>query len=150
MIQRKQTLFFFVALVLTLLCLCMPVGYITPQGMGTDMIIYNLGVRGIDIAGYTGWPLMILLLVACSLCAVTIFLYHNRRLQMRLCVWMEVLYAAWYIYLLWPVFHVFGMIGSFRANWTTCLPFISIVLCMMAHHAIKKDEDLVRSADRIR
>lgn len=42
MIQRKQTVFLFLALVATICCLCMPVGTFVQQGMGTDSTVFNL------------------------------------------------------------------------------------------------------------
>ena len=51
MIQRKQTLYLLLALIITVICLCLPVATLVPQGMGVDMPMYNLWV--VDII--SGW-----------------------------------------------------------------------------------------------
>lgn len=150
MIQRKQTLFLLAALVLTVICLCFPIGYISPKLMGADAVIYNLGVKGVQFSSYLGWVFMLILVLVCTICVAAIFCFQRRRLQMKLCTLCEVLCAAWYIYLLYSSFMIFSGMGNFRLNWTAVLPLVNIVLFAMAHSGIKKDEDLVRSADRIR
>ena len=42
MIQRKQTLFLLLAVIVCALCLFLPVGSVEPKGMGADSLIYNL------------------------------------------------------------------------------------------------------------
>lgn len=44
MIQRKQTVFLIIALLFTVACLCMPVGTLSFDKMGSDAIVYNLWV----------------------------------------------------------------------------------------------------------
>ena len=44
MIQRKQTLFLLLAVIVCALGLFFPIGSIAPEGMGTDSMVYNLGV----------------------------------------------------------------------------------------------------------
>ena len=148
MIQRKQTVFLILALVLTIVCLCMPLGHITPKGMGEDLVVTNLGIA--QALNYTGWPLMALLLITCPLNIFAIFAYSKRKMQMKLCTTCVVVCTLWYAYYLVSLMNTYTMLGAFRMNWTLCLPLVAIILYLMAHHAIKKDDDLVRSADRLR
>lgn len=148
MIQRKQTVFLFFALALTVICLSMPIGHITPKGMGTDIVVTNLGIR--ETVNYTGWPMLAFLLVTCPLNILAIFSYNNRKLQMRLCTWCIIMCAAWYVYYLFAFFNTYTMVGTFSMNWTVALPLVSVILYWMAHRGIKKDDELIKSADRIR
>ena len=68
MIQRKQTLYLLLSLVVTVACLCMPVAKLEPQGMGLSTLIYNLGtvVPGVGV-GFGNWPLFALLVVTVPL-----------------------------------------------------------------------------------
>ncbi len=150
MIQRKQTLFLLAALILMIICLCFPIGRISPKMMGADAIVYNIGVSNIQFSNYKGWPFMVILLLNCTLCVAAIFTYNRRRLQMSLCTWGEVFCAVWYGYFIYSVLMVFRSLGAFNMNWTACLPLASTILFGLAHHYIKKDDNLVRSADRIR
>ena len=45
MIQRKQTIFLLIALVLNIVCLCLPVGRFVSQTMGADATLTNLWIR---------------------------------------------------------------------------------------------------------
>ncbi len=90
-----------------------------------------------------------LLLVALPL--ANIFLYRNRRRQMRLCNWVVVLGMAWYAaYIGLSVMLLQQTQATFSPALCAALPFLSIVLTLLAHRAVKKDEELVRAADRIR
>lgn len=151
MLQRKQSLFLLLSLICALVCLCLPIGTIAPiTSMGTDLIVNNLGLKGASFSSYMGWPLYAVLVLNCALCVITIFLYKNRTLQMKFCSIQIVLYGIWYVYYIYSVLETFPVLGIFKMNWSVSLPLVSIILCAMAHKGIKNDEELVRSADRIR
>ena len=64
MIQRKQTVFLLLALIVTLVCLCLPVGKFVPQTMGVDMPMYNLWlVDGNGGHDFSVWPTFAILLI---------------------------------------------------------------------------------------
>jgi hypothetical protein len=78
--------------------------------------------------------------------------YKNRDLQMKLCfiniALMLVLFAA--------VFYYYNIIKSslllINSSITVAalFPVVSIILCFLAYKTIKKDDELVKSADRLR
>ena len=39
---------------------------------------------------------------------------------------------------------------SFQLGWALCLPAVSVIFSYLANHAIRRDEMLVRAADRLR
>lgn len=150
MIQRKQTVFLLLALVATVVCLCLPLGHFVPNGMGGDAVMYNLwiandGVRSFDVA-----PLFAILLVSCPINIAAILTYKNRPLQSRLCLVNIFLMIVWGI--LCGVFsrNDLDMDASFHVSFATALPFVAMVLYFMAKKGIDADERLVRAADRIR
>ena len=79
---------------------------------------------------------------------VAIFAYKTRRTQMKLILVGIVLMVIWYILL------------AFSINWTdlrlyhwhisSILPLLVVVLNIMAYKGVKKDENLIKSMDRIR
>lgn len=152
MIQRKQTLFILAAVILSIACLCLPIGTFGDGG-ANSATEYNLWMT--NEAGqkfFTTWPLFAILVPSAALGAYTIFLYHNRIVQARLCSFNMLLLIGWYI-----VFSVFGnLLGgdasgmSFTPSWASFLPAFAIILYFMARKAILADEKLVRAADRIR
>ena len=151
MIQRKQTVFLLLALILTIICLCLSLGNIEPKGMGVSSIVYNLGIKdGNGVFAFSIWPLFALLLLSCPLALTAIFSYKNRLFQARLCVWTIVFNAAWYLYAGYCWLNLPADSGTFKPSFTICLPLISMSFYEMARRGIMKDERLVRAADRIR
>lgn len=151
MIQRKQTLYLLLSLIVTVACLCMPVAMLEPQGMGLSTLIYNLGTvvpdRGIN---FSNWPLFALLVVTIPLEACAIFLYRKRPLQAKLCSWSIVFCLAWYVYYAFALLNGFGHEYTVHLQFAACLPLFAIVALVLARRGIIHDEKLVRSADRIR
>jgi hypothetical protein len=153
MIQRKQTLFLLAAIVMTVICLCMQIGSFKAAGLQVGRV-YNLwftdplGHRHFDT-----WPLMAILLPTAALGTYTIFIFHNRKVQALFCALNALLITGWYV----CFFVVAKTIGDktwgtvdFKPLWPAVLPAIALIFYLMARHAIKADEKLVRSMDRIR
>lgn len=149
MIQRKQTLFLLAALVLTTVCLCLPIGRFTPDGMGGDFTMFNLWVTTPDGTNeFSVWALFAILLLTIPFNMVAIFGYKNRKLQARLCMFNSLLIIGWY-----AVYAAFAKVldyGSFHVSWVAALPFASLVFYFLARKGVLADEALVRAADRIR
>ena len=150
MIQRKQTIFLFLALIVTLACLCLPIGSFAPQGMGADNQLMNLWLT--DANGgrnFNVWALFAILLVTCPIDLFAIFDYHNRKRQARFCLFSMLMIIGWYV--VYGVFSRVLMTGfTFHIGFAACLPLIAFILLWLARHAILADEALVRAADRIR
>ena len=153
MIQRKQTLYILAAIVMTVICLCMQIGSFKAAGLEVARV-YNLwftdplGKHHFDV-----WPLMAILLPTAALGTYTIFIYHNRKAQALFCALNALLIVGWYV-----CFFVVGQMAGnkswgavdFRPHWPAVLPAIALILYLMARRAIRADEKLVRSLDRIR
>lgn len=150
MIQRKQTVFLFLALLVTIACLCLPVGSFEPEGMGTENQLMNLWLNDADGGkNFNVWALFAILLVTCPMDLFAIFDYHNRRRQARFCMFSMLMIAGWYI--VYGVFSQVLMTGfTFHVTFAACLPLVAFILLWLARHAILADEALVRAADRIR
>lgn len=149
MIQRKQTLFLLLAVVSLVVCICQPIGTIEPKGMAMPLVWYNLGVYADK--SFTAQPVpFVNLVVAGVLSFVAIFLYKRRKLQARLCSASVVLCLAWYVYYAFCALNEFQGGGTFHVAFAAALPFVAIILLLMARRGIMADEKLVRSMDRIR
>ena len=153
MIQRKQTLYLMAAIILTVMCLSMQIGSFDIAGIGVAKV-YNLWFT--DPLGkhhFETWPLMVVLLPTTAIACYTIFAYHNRKAQALFCMLNALLCLGWYV-CYFVVGHVAGEKSwgavDFRPAWPAVLPAISLILYLMARHAVLKDEKLVRSMDRIR
>ena len=150
MIQRKQTVFLFLALLATIACLCLPVGSFVPQGMGTENQLMNLWINETNGGrNFSVWALFAILLVTCPINTFAIFDYHNRKRQARFCMFSMLMIIGWYI--VYGVFSQVLMPGfTFHVGFAACLPLIAFILLWLARHSILADEALVRAADRIR
>lgn len=149
MIQRKQTLFLLGAIIAMVVCLCLPIGLFEPKGMGAVPLWYNMGT-------VANGKFEAHILPFCFLCLdtvisiVAIFLYKNRKLQIRLTNLGICLALAWYVYYAICAFSAFQELGTFHPKFAVCLPLIAIIFMALARKGIKADEELIRSMDRIR
>jgi len=112
-----------------------------------------LGVVNIDKGDYIvkAIPLTILLVVIVLLLLITIFSYKNRILQMRLSVFSILLMIGSLGLIFFYALHGQGKIhGEIFYLYPLIFPVVSIILAFLAFKGVKKDEELVRSYDRIR
>jgi len=141
MIQRIQSLFLFLVDIVLVILLFVPYASMT---MVTEIPgpvqYYTL----MDNSG-----LLVGQVVLCILAALIMAMFRNRPLQMKLClagVALSLLYT-----LLLAYNAVFPMMG---AHWNiepgTYISFANPVLFLLARNFIKRDENLVKSTDRIR
>ena len=110
-------------------------------------------------SGFHTWPLVVVNLLVAALALVCIFLYKNRVLQMRV-VAVAFLLNVVYVFLLffWAVDKYGDTVwkaleaDEMQVSWFVgaYAPIVSIVLFVLAHRAIKRDEEKVRAADRLR
>ncbi len=149
--QRKQTLFLIGSIIAVVLCLFFPVGYASVGTLGSEIPLNNLGWAGVAnaVPVITAWPLFIFMVLAGIVSVVTIFLFKDRKLQMRLCYWGVLFDILWYVYYLLIYFKVSGQV-QMGLKWAVAMPLVSIIFLLLAHKGVKADEKLVRSMDRIR
>ena len=152
MIQRKQTLYLMAAIILTVMCLSMQIGSFKVAGIEVARV-YNLWYTALGRHHFDTWPLMAVLLPTAAIGTYTIFIYHNRTAQALFCTLNAFLIVGWYV----CYFVVGQMAGDkswgtvdFCPTWPAALPAVALVFYLLARHAIKADEKLVRSMDRIR
>lgn len=153
MIQRIQTLYLFLVSALMAVTLFCPLAWFAGEAGEFSLHAFALESEGeaIQSTVYLG----ILLSLACVLPLITIFLYKNRLLQIRLCVAEMVLLLGAaimegvYYFLSYRVFseQTFHTQGFKPA---IALPVVCLLFAYLAARAIFRDELLVRAADRIR
>ncbi len=152
MIQRKQTVFLLLAVIITVVCLCLPLcGFSSGQGIFGESVMYNLWIVSPDGShDLSVWALFAILLVTCPVALFAVFSFHNRVLQWRMCVFNMLLILGWYIVFACFVLSMRNGIGSPDFYVASVLPLISGILYFMARKAILADEALIRSSERIR
>ena len=154
MIQRIQSLYLLLAAALVATTLFLPLALFSDGSSEFVLKAFAIGDSNGTAAQSTVY-MGILLAVSALVPFVTIFLFRNRMLQVRLCVAEIVLLVGClimmgiYCYLGYRTFSALPF-GVCNFNVWLIMPLIALVFVWLAARAIFKDELLVRSLDRIR
>lgn len=152
MIQRIQTVYLLLSVILLVLCGMFPIATISPDDVSSPSLMYNMCI----IDGNTGkWSFSVvgLLLVLIYVCVITVFNifgFKNRKRQMSRCVLSMVLLVIWLVGYIVICNTIVPEGALVRYEYPAVLPFIAILLQWLARNGIKHDEELIRAADRIR
>lgn len=150
MIQRIQSVYLFLAAVLSIVCLCMRIG-VYDDGITVASRVYNLfSISANGDYSFSQWPLFVILLLSAAIGVYAIFVYRNRKVQAALCVFSILLIIGWYVVFAVLAFTASTDSLSFTPSLSSALPVLSAILYVLACRGIKSDEKLVRAADRIR
>ena len=144
MIQRKQSVYLLVAVIVLICALCLPLGYFVGADQVDALAFKPLGVIQADGSLLSTWGVFSLLLLSAVVSFCTIFL-------LRMIVFNVVLLVAYFFVLLLFISTLKSDLNSsFQLNWALCLPVVAIILNWLAFGAIRQDDQLVKAADRIR
>ena len=153
MIQRIQTVFLLVVVLLQASMLIFPISEFIIQGnqiivfKATGFISEGIAVEEI----YQTNLIFIFISLTVLLPLVSIFLYKRRVIQMRLCVYNLILTLGFQGMLYWFITKIGGQFeGVVSYKFCFIFPVVSSILTYLAFRSIKKDDNLVRSLDRIR
>ena len=154
MIQRIQSIYLLFVVLLSGVSFYMPTATLT----AAENAVYLVSYKGICLIQATEqvfqspvWGITVFTLIIPILALITVFLFKNRKLQIKLvyiniaCVVMYYASAAAYILV---------AAQRLQADWTlhfaVVIPLVCLILLVLAVSAIKKDEALVKSLDRLR
>jgi hypothetical protein len=154
MIQRIQTIFLLLAAIAVGLMFIFPLADYA-NGSGVKFIFRYRGLYdfsgGKETLTTSSIPLAVLLTINLLLPLISIFMYKKRILQMRICVLNIILLLGSMGLIAFYVASSFSKIeASLNYRIFALMSVISLILHVMAYSAIKKDEKLVKSVDRIR
>lgn len=152
MIQRIQSVWLLFASVTIFLLLAIPVAS-SVEG-GKEFWIQATGLyqqeNGVTTKTDNHTPLIVSVIAVGLMCIAVIFNFKKRSLQKRLCfvlIAMVVLLSFW---IFTYVQKIPGGLANISYNAGIALPILAIVFCVLAVRGITKDEQLLRSADRLR
>ena len=136
MLQRIQTLYLLLAAAVSAaICIFVP---------------YGVDANKVELYAYNNPIIFGLFIISAALSIITVFLYRNRKLQFvmgRINIILNLILLGVFVY--WSL-TISGETMISEKGIGMIIPVISIVLLVMANKAIKKDEDLVKSVDRLR
>jgi hypothetical protein len=161
MLQRIQSVYLAGVAAISIALFFLPLGAITgslnpqPDGNAASWLFM---VPYIEMAGAPGkrvdvwnYVLMVLDAVAGILTVMAIFSFKDRKKQLQLCRITLILICLFTAAAFWfedSLRREAG--GNLTYLFGSYLPVIQLILVYMADRAIKKDEELVRSSDRLR
>lgn len=155
MIQRIQTLYLLLAAVLMGLTIFLPLA--TFYGEGHEFVLTGLSVTDLtDPAApevmTTNVYLMVLIGLATLLPLVVIFLYKKQFLQVRLCFTETVLLLGTQGFVAYYIMHYLKVIDvvSWKFGIPSVFPIVALVFVVLAIRGIVRDQNLIKSLDRIR
>ena len=153
MIQRIQTIYLLLVVILSSLLFFVPVaGWIIDGVSQQQLTFMGVVADGVGVGNLPTWSLSTLSVIIPLVTFVSIFLYKRRILQIRMNVFNILLMIGYYILLTLLIW-----LGNAPENVTdwfieiiACVPLVNVILSALAIRAILKDEALVRSLNRIR
>ena len=153
MIQRVQSVFLLIAVVLSALMLTGTI--IEMKDVFGNFYSLSFSSVTVSINGKEQvqklWPLAAILVSVPAASLISIFLYKNRSLQMKFTMASLMLslgsffVAGFYLIMLSKKIEM-----SYIWHLKAVIPFVTAILCWLANRAIRKDDEKVRSLDRIR
>ena len=153
MIQRRQTIYMLLTVILSALLFFMPLASFNANDNIMRFTIFGIQnpIEGVSLSTTYTWPLVVLTILMTLVPLVAIFLYKKRELQVHLCR-LSMLFNIVFVGLVFiyyesdidiytlDVAHFIGM----------AFPLVNLVLEILAIRGIKKDIALLKSIDRLR
>lgn len=140
MIQRQQTLWLLLATVVAVLT------FMFPFATGEELVAKTAMKQPVDVIAGDNFFTLLLTIASIGISTVTIFMFKDRKLQMRLCL-LGILVSL--LILVLYILNMRKLITSTPALWSI-LPVVVIASYFMAFRNIRKDEKLVKSLDKLR
>lgn len=156
MIQRIQSVYLFAAAALAVCLFCFPYVEITSNGFLFKVTACHLSPAVEGLSAMTMVPLALVISLFVVLCLFTLFKYNNRTLQMkltRICNYLQIVILATMIAYIVGLSKTPGsdkLVIDVSLLFPMIIPVVNIILLVLARRGIKKDDDLVKSADRLR
>lgn len=140
MIQRQQTLWLLLAVAAGILT------FMFPFATGEELVEKTAMRKVVALDAGSNFFTLILSIASIGLSTVTIFMFKDRKMQMRLCLLGLVLAITTLVVY---IMQMKKLVTSTPALWAV-LPVAVIAGYFMAFRGIRKDEKLVKSLDKLR
>ncbi len=158
MIQRIQTVYLSLAVIALALIFAFPLAQFFSE---TGAYVFSVtGLKNMvpgeteAFAAMVFLPLIIVAVGVCLLTVFTIFQYKNRSFQVKLTnigvlASIALIMGIFFFYI--PMIEKkINIVPDYSKAFGIYLPLVALVFLVMANRAIKRDDKLIRSADRLR
>jgi len=149
MIQRIQSVFLFASLCFLIPMFFAPIAVLVHET--GEVIMFNLVGFYLNEAEFATheYSIMLFGLLICALNLIIIFMYRNRILQIRLCIYNIILLIGLSGVVLFVLYNIHD-IQTISFNMPAVFPIIAIILHYLAFRGIRKDELMVQALSRLR
>lgn len=152
MIQRIQSIWLLLAAITIFLLLAIPA--ISSVSGNKEFWIQATGLyqqeNGVTTKLETFTPLLISVIAVGVMAIAVIFNFKRRSLQKQMCIALIAMIASVSFWMFSYAQKIVGGLSNASYNAGIALPVLAIVFCGLAIRGIRKDEQLLRSADRLR
>lgn len=150
MIQRIQSVYLLLVVLLMAAASFCPL--LELAGGGKAYTFSSLGIGQLFTVQYPTWGVVFFTVLSALVALINIFLYKKRKLQMKVGTLTSLLILFFYV-TLYVYFNAYTekyelTFSSFQFG--LILPVVALIFNVLAILRIKKDENLVKSLDRIR
>jgi|WetSurMetagenome_2_1015567.scaffolds.fasta_scaffold00001_369 hypothetical protein len=154
MIQRIQSFYLILTSLLSVLFLSGKM-FILNGEAGQDIYATISGIKRMSESGpdLTGniLPLVIIMIAVASIAFITIFLYKKRKLQTKFSLFLIVMSVIMILAIAYYIFkYTTGYNAELRISISLILPLLILLCSILAYRGIRKDDELVKSYDRLR
>lgn len=155
MLQRIQSIYLFLVFVFALLFFVLPIAQFSSDTADLSFRLMQFRSFFDQVELSANWQLLVLIIVWATILILTViitFQFRNRMLQVKL----GKLNILLHVFLIMLTFFFLDSLRNqidvvaFNYGAGVIFPVVSLLFILMAIKAIKKDEELVRSADRFR
>ncbi len=149
MIQRIQTIFLLISGILLAILLFAPLAVLQID----DATFYEIYTKGYVMESNIqySYSLLIFNAITILLTLMIIFMYKNRIAQMRFCVYNIILLIGLQGVIFYTIYATASKLeAEVFLEYAALLPIVAAILHFIAFKYIKRDEELVKAADRIR
>jgi len=152
MIQRIQSVWLFLAGITIFSLLLIPI--VSNQAGGTETWIMVSGLyqktKGTSQKLQAFLPLLISTVAVGVMCFAAIFCFRNRTMQKRVIMATIAMIGGLSFWIFNYARRIPGDIDNASYGAGAFVPALAIIFCILAVRGIRKDEQLLRSADRLR
>jgi hypothetical protein len=155
MIQSIQSLYLSLTILLSVLFLKGSYFNFIDESKSVIKITFRGLIRDSEITGYEllekFWPLSVIIVLIPCISLITIFLFKNRRIQLWFSLSVIVFSSGFIIFSSYCSYYICNEYNTdIIPGIKMCLPLLILILSILAYKGIKKDDDLIKSYDRLR
>lgn len=154
MLQRIQTLYLLLVVVISAALFLLPVAQFNVYGFAVKLFITGIkaDAAATSLIQVSNLPILVLIIPIIAGSLAVIFLYKKRMLQIRInrILFLLIIMFIVVLFLITDTIRQRTGIAIQYNYFFAALLLVMLVCNFLASRAIKKDEDLVKSADRLR